>query len=25
MLINWKKSEINISPYKRWVELWKED
>jgi len=23
--INWQKSEININPYKRWVELWKED
>lgn len=23
--IYWKRSEIIISPYKRWVELWKED
>lgn len=23
--IEWKKHSINISPYKRWVELWKED
>ncbi|MGC8891246.1 MAG: ThaI family type II restriction endonuclease [Candidatus Saccharicenans sp.] len=23
--IYWQKSEININPYKRWVELWKED
>ncbi|MBC7349349.1 MAG: ThaI family type II restriction endonuclease [Candidatus Aminicenantes bacterium] len=23
--IEWKKHEIKINPYKRWVELWKED
>lgn len=23
--INWKRSEIKFNPYKRWVDLWKED
>lgn len=23
--INWQRSEIIFNPYKRWVDLWKED
>ena len=25
MKINWRKSEINFNPYKRWLDLWRED
>jgi hypothetical protein len=23
--INWKKAEIALNPYRRWVDLWRED
>ena len=23
--INWKKENIKVNPYQRWVELWKQD
>jgi hypothetical protein len=25
IIINWQKTEIEFNPYKRWVDLWKED
>ncbi len=25
IIINWQKTKINFNPYKRWVDLWRED
>ncbi len=25
ILINWKRTKIDFNPYKRWIELWRED